>query len=221
MIKLSDFAKMQGVTSRAVQQMLKKYEKDLEGHFERKGQDGTWFDETAEKFLRSKMLKKPVVVYDETATPLLDEIQKIKDENKELRNQVLDVYEQLISAQDRAIDFQRQFIESDEKLRAALEEKRLLTAGKDEAEKALLAMRERAETAEDVAAATIKEADEVKAEATERIHNAEIAAETAVKGYEAAKAEAERNAAEADELKAALEAMKKRNLFERIFNKGI
>ena len=65
MIKLQDFARQQGVTDRAVQKLLKKYEAELAGTFERKGPNGTWLTDEACEILRSKMKQQPLTVYDE------------------------------------------------------------------------------------------------------------------------------------------------------------
>lgn len=66
MIKLQDFARDCGVTDRAIQKHLKKHEKALEGHFHRRGPNGTWLDETAQDYIRSLMKETPVVVSDAT-----------------------------------------------------------------------------------------------------------------------------------------------------------
>lgn len=65
MIKLQDFAKQQGVTDRAIQKHLKKYEAELEGLFVRKGPNGTWLTDEACEILRSKMKQQPITVFEE------------------------------------------------------------------------------------------------------------------------------------------------------------
>lgn len=65
MIKLQDFARQMGVTDRAVQKLLKKYEAELSGTFERKGPNGTWLTDEACEILRGKMKQQPVTVFEE------------------------------------------------------------------------------------------------------------------------------------------------------------
>lgn len=65
MIKLQEFARLQGVTDRQVQRLLKKYAAELEGLYERKGVNGTWLSDEACEILRSKMKQAPLVVSDQ------------------------------------------------------------------------------------------------------------------------------------------------------------
>ena len=204
MIKLSDFARQQGVTSRAVQQMIKKYETDIEGHFERKGQDGTWIDSEAQEFLRSKMLKKPVVVYDETATPLLEELQRIKDENKQLRERYTEVLERLAQSKDYQLHLQTELMEQ-----------KLLAAKAAEAETALTDTRERLRTVEGAAVQARKKA----VEAESRAETAEMIAEANAQEAERAKEAAEAALKRASEAEAEAERLRGRSLWQRIRNK--
>ena len=71
MIKLQDFARQHNVTDRAIQKHLKKYEAELEGHFERRGPNGTWIDDVGCAILRSKMKQQQVAVFEED--PRLEE----------------------------------------------------------------------------------------------------------------------------------------------------
>lgn len=75
MIKLQDFARDCGVTDRAIQKHLKKHEKALEGHFHRRGPNGTWLDETAQDYIRSLMKEAPVVVADSVLQREKEELQ--------------------------------------------------------------------------------------------------------------------------------------------------
>lgn len=83
MIKLQDFAREQGVTDRQIQRLLKKYAADLEGLFERQGQNGTWLTDEACEFLRSKMIKPPApIIFD--ADPRIAELTEKLDEKERL-----------------------------------------------------------------------------------------------------------------------------------------
>lgn len=94
MIKLQDFAKMQGVTDRAVQKHLKKHEKALEGHFERLGPNGTYLDDFACEFIRERMLKAPVVI-----SQVSEEVEALKQENNELKDKLLAAQELMLQVQ--------------------------------------------------------------------------------------------------------------------------
>lgn len=65
MIKLQDLAAQYKVTDRAIQKHLKKHEKELEGHFERKGPNGTWLDEYACNYIKELMRIQTVVTSDD------------------------------------------------------------------------------------------------------------------------------------------------------------
>ena len=204
LIKISDFARAQGVTPRAVQKLFKKYKTDLEGHFEEKGQNGTWLDEQAQEFLRSKMKQNPITIYDEKALPFYEELKREQAENRELREKLSEVLEKLSEAKDYQLHLQGELMEQ-----------RLLAAKATEAE-------QRASEAEQKAAESEKQAISARQK--------EIEAELALTAIEEENKtlsdvaemnaqEAERAKAEAEALQAEIERLKKRNLWQRIFNK--
>lgn len=86
MVKLQDFAKQQGVTDRQIQRLLKKYEVELEGLFERRNQNGTWLSDDACDILKSKMKTNPVVVIDDETEKLRKRIEELEErmERKDL-----------------------------------------------------------------------------------------------------------------------------------------
>lgn len=96
MIKLQDFAAMQGVTDRQINRLLQKYASELEGLFERRGHNGTWLTDEACEILRSKMKQQPVVVSEGS-----DRVAALEEENKQLLLA-------LNAAKDRIIDLQEQ-----------------------------------------------------------------------------------------------------------------
>lgn len=65
-----------GVTDRAIQKHLKKYESELSGLFERRGKSGTWLSDEAIEFLRGKMKVQSVEIYDSAKD---DEIVRLKE----------------------------------------------------------------------------------------------------------------------------------------------
>lgn len=214
MIKLSDFARVQGVTPRAVQISLKKYEKELEGHFERQGQNGTWLDDHAQEFLRSKMLKNPVVVYDEKTLPFYEDMRAAQKENEALKGRLADALERLANAQDQQLQLQAQLAEQKllaakateaeqkvEKLEIALENERAVSeiCAQNEVE-----AKRRAEEAEKA----FKEAEKEKKTLADIAEMNAQEAEKEKEAKEEARAEAARANAEAEDLRRELDAIK-------------
>ena len=93
--KLRDFAQECGVTERAIQKHLKNLEDELKGHFERRGPNGTWLDETAMTLIRSHMVTPP--------PPVLSDGNLVR-ENEELRMALLQLQARHIELQEKMID---------------------------------------------------------------------------------------------------------------------
>lgn len=108
-IKLQDFAKQQGVTDRQVQRLLKKYEAELEGLFERKGPNGTWLTDEACEILRSKMRQQPVAVFEEDPR-----VQRLEERVRELEMQ--------ISEKDKMLSLAHQQVQASQEKVAQLQE---------------------------------------------------------------------------------------------------
>lgn len=112
MIKLQDFANQCGVTDRAIQKHLKKHEKELQGHFERKGPNGTWLDETAQAYIRSLMITRLPI----TDADTLNELQELKMKNSELQNKINDK-DKLIAQKDFLnLELQKRLEDKDKEL---------------------------------------------------------------------------------------------------------
>ena len=113
MIKLQDFAKECGVTDRAIQKHLKNHESQLEGHFQRRGKNGTWLDPTAQEYIRSLMIQQPVVVGDS------DVFRKVE----ELQAEMLRLHRKLEEAQDALLNAKgtQALLEASERRTEALE----------------------------------------------------------------------------------------------------
>lgn len=119
MIKLQDFARQCGVTDRAIQKHLKKYESELTGLFERKGPNGTWLSDEACQILRSKMKEAPLLV-DHEARQTNNNLQK---RIEHLENLLGEKEVLLAQAQRQAQDLLNWQIEFQPKLMAAEDEK--------------------------------------------------------------------------------------------------
>lgn len=120
MIKLQDFAREQGVTDRAIQKHLRKYEAELEGLFERKGPNGTWLTDEACEFLRSKMVTPPPpVLFSEDPR-----VERLETKVAELEGRLEKKEAMLTVAQEQVQEAQRNV----NTLQAKAEEHRLLEA---------------------------------------------------------------------------------------------
>lgn len=112
MMKLGDFARVQGVTDRQVQRLVKKYAADLEGLYERKGPNGTWLSEEACEILRGKMKSQPVELYDDTKEKKIKELEaskeQLKEENERLRKERDKAVDDLFKAKQMLLELQDQ-----------------------------------------------------------------------------------------------------------------
>lgn len=191
MLKLQDFSRQQGVSDRQVQRLLKKYEKELEGLFERKGPNGTWLSDEACEFLRGKMKQQPLAVFEEDPR-----VERLNERVRMLEARLDDKEKMLTLAQQQVSEAQKQVAALQESVgtiamleatskaaegRAAQAEERareaelkaestekqidLVVKRKIEVELALEEAKERAQTAEDIAEAEAQEAARAKAEA--------------------------------------------------------
>lgn len=151
------------MTPRAVQKLFQKYRPELEGHYDDKGHNGTWLDDTAQELLRSKMKMKPVVLYDASASPLLAELEDLRRENEKLRNDNSDAYRQLAQSREYQLQLQAQLAEQKQLVAGKVESDRKAA----EAELALEEARSQIQTIECIAEANGQEAEQAKAEAEE------------------------------------------------------
>ena len=127
MIKLQDFAREQGVTDRQIQRLIKKYETELEGHYDRRGPNGTWLDDEACYILRGKMKSKEIVLYDTEST---DRIKELEAKIERLEDR-LEKKEQYIAVMEVAAANKQAKIETLESEKLQIEEntsKRIKTA---------------------------------------------------------------------------------------------
>lgn len=219
MIKLQDFARQLGISDRMVQKHMNTYAAELEGHFERRGHNGTWLDETAQEIIRSKVKQQPVVFFDEDPR-----LAKLEAENTELQRQLNAVNEDFrkyaantsamlskaaeqLQLAERATEYKKQVENLESELEREKDVAITLSQKVDEVESVLEETKKRADEAESVVSAALEEADKEKA-----------AKEEAKRETEREKAAKEKAIAEAEMLRARLEKMKKRNLWERIVN---
>ena len=96
MTKLQDFAAQQNVTERQIYRLLQKYADELQGLYERRGQNGTWLTDEACKILHSKMRQQPVIVSDGS---LARQAEELKAKNLELLEELHTVQADMIELQ--------------------------------------------------------------------------------------------------------------------------
>ena len=98
MTKLQDFAAQQNVTERQIYRLLQKYADELQGLYERRGQNGTWLTDEACEIIHSKMRQQPVVVSDGS----------LARQTEELIAKNLELLEELHTVQADMIELQKQ-----------------------------------------------------------------------------------------------------------------
>lgn len=84
MIKLQDFAHQKGVTDKAIYKHLNKHREQLEGHYEKRGKNGTWLDDFACQYISDLMVSNPVVVDDGTLQRFQAEVERLKNDREQL-----------------------------------------------------------------------------------------------------------------------------------------
>lgn len=124
MIKLQDFATQQGVTDRQIQRLLKKYEAELEGLYQRKGPNGTWLTDEACEILRSKMRQAPAAVIEPDSR-----VEQLEARVREL--------EDLLMEKDRAVAIAQQQVQQAQQQVSALQEKVVRVYALEEGKKEL------------------------------------------------------------------------------------
>lgn len=202
-ISLKEYARIHSVSYEAVRRQVARYAKELEGHIIKDGRQ-QFLDEEAVAFLDERRQKNPVVIYQEN-----------KDEELErLRTECQQLLEELNGAKDRIIAQQDKLYEL-----AASEQKILLLeatskAAEDRAAQAEVDRKQAVETLEGMRrearfrAEAAAEAEEQRIEAERRAQTFEDVA--AINAQEAARAKAE-----AEDLRAKLEAIAASRGFKR------
>lgn len=184
MIKVQDFARECGVTDRQIHRLLSKYQDEVEGHFDRQGQNGTWLDEVACQILRSKMKKLPPAVSDQQT---LRDLKELQEENV-LLNKQLGAQGIIIGNMQKKIDELQQFQIDTIKEQRRLEESKAAQERREQE----LAQREE-QMAQELAEAAQKAAEDARAaEEAKYAHMLTEAEQAAQKELTAAQGKLER-----------------------------
>lgn len=215
MVKISEFAKQYGISDRHARRLVAENESELCGHFEKRGNGGTWIDEVAAEILRGK-LRNP----QEYVQLTIDEVDQaaLQQQIIDLQGQLLEAYKAMAEERNARAGLilelgKQQLLAAQtdtEKERADRAEERAAQAATDlqQAKETVEIIRREAKMRCDQA----QEAEERQLEAEERARAAEDVAELNAQ-------EAERAKAEAAELREKIEKLKKRGLWARIRNR--
>ena len=177
-MKLAEFANNYKVSERHVRRLIKKYEADMVGHYEQRGNEGTFIDDVGVEILKSK-LKMQVDVVVEHAS---DRERQLEQTLTALSLRYADAMEQLAknagavalleAAKEKERTLEARTVDAEERAARAAERadqaERQATAaiqGKHEVELALEEEKERTQTAEDIAELNAQEAARAKSEA--------------------------------------------------------
>lgn len=180
-IKLQDFARDQGVTDRAIQKHLKKYEAELAGLFERKGPNGTWLTEEACEFLRGKMVTPPPpVIYSEDPR-----VERLEGRVAELEAKLEKKEAMLTVAQEQVQEAQRNV----NALQAKVDERRALEAANRSLERDVEDLKREIESKDAEIRAATEKAEQERQAAAEHVADVEGKLQTA---EQTARAETER-----------------------------
>lgn len=209
-MKLSEFANVYKVSERHVRRLIKKYESDMVGHYEQRGNEGTFIDDVGVDILKSKLKASFEVA---AAGPSEDE--------KQLNEQLILALAKCATLAEQLADAERragQNAAAGALLEAAKMNVAQLEARMSDAEKRAARAAERADQAEHQATAAIQRKLEVELaleEEKERAQTAEDIAEINAQEAARAKADAEDLRAQLEQI-AAARGLKRRKLLKEL-----
>lgn len=183
MMKISEFASIYKVSERHVRRLISKYESDMVGHYEQRGNEGTFLDEAGVEFLKGKLQKSFDLVQAEETS---EEIKLLNERLIFFMAKSTSLAEELVAAERRINEnaaavalleaakenvekLESRTSEAEERARTAENERRqaldTLETMRREAEEQRIEAERRAQTAEDVADLNAQEAARAKSEA--------------------------------------------------------
>lgn len=104
MVTVKEFSVQEGVTTQAIYKLLKTHAKALEGHIQ-STKKGRLLDETAQNYLRERMVGNSVVVYDRK---LENEIEELKAKLKATQDELIMKNAMILEAQNRVFQLEDQ-----------------------------------------------------------------------------------------------------------------
>lgn len=215
MVKISEFARQFGITDRHARRLAAENEPDLVGHYEKRGNAGTWIDEVGIEILRSK-LRNPL----EYVPAVVDEVDPavLKQQIIDLQAQLLDAYKTIADERSARSDLLLEFGKQQLLAVQTETEKERADRAEERAAQAAAALDQTRDTLEEMRREAKMRCDQAQ-EAEERAVQAEEAAKTAEDIAQIAAQEAERAKAETAELQKKIETLKNRSLWSRIWNR--
>ena len=128
-IKLQDFARDCGVTDRAIHKHIQKYNKEIAGHITRRGQNGTWLDDEAQKIIKSKMKYAPIVLSD---TNQAEEVERLRAENNALKDSLLSAKDQILELSSKMAQISLLEADNEKKDKLIEEKEKAILVASDE-----------------------------------------------------------------------------------------
>jgi tetrahydromethanopterin S-methyltransferase subunit F len=112
MISLKEYAEKKGVSYEAVRRQVNRYKEELKDHVQQIGRT-RYLDEDGENFLDQKRKQNPVVMvsYDKDS-----QIEELKQENDNLKVQVLQLQDLLIKSKDELLARDQQLLDLQKQL---------------------------------------------------------------------------------------------------------
>ena len=108
MIKINDFAASKGVSVQAIYKHLRNHKEALEGHYEKKGKNGTWLDDFACDFISELMIKNAIVVSESSDR---EEIERLKKKVEDLQERLANSNEKGRELAEKLVDYQDKMLE--------------------------------------------------------------------------------------------------------------
>lgn len=99
-MSIKDYAKARNISYEAARQQVKRYADELDGHITRQNRT-QYLDDYAVELLDDHRQQSPVVVINQDKN---EELEKLRDENKALMQQVMLLQDKLLTAQESAIE---------------------------------------------------------------------------------------------------------------------
>lgn len=96
MVSIAEYAKQKQVSYQAVNQQIKRYQKELKGHIHKQGKS-RFLDDEAVEFLNQKRKENPVTVVQEGRT---ERITELEDQVKVLTARIVELQDRLIQSKD-------------------------------------------------------------------------------------------------------------------------
>lgn len=166
-MKIAEFANKYRVSERHVRRLIQKYGSDMAGHFEKRGNEGTFLDDVGVEFLKSKLKASFEVV---TGGP--------SERERQLENTITELSMRYAAACEKLVENAGAvaLLEAAKEKEIALEARmERAEADRLQAAEALEQMRREAQ----MRVAQAEEAEEARAKAEERAEAAELYAEAA------------------------------------------